>query len=242
MLLRFIIAGLCLSATALISGCSSPVNMATEARESALAVEDAYEGYMLLVEVAENMPFYFFSRGNVISDAQREGWTIMEQAADELLMRAVEHGNEKLLLAAIDNRVGISEAIQPSLETKVRVVELLLEQLEENESVFSSETLILLSEQLRRGEYAIQNYHRAVRIAELAWQRGDVSAAKQLMLIYNDTNDIENAYFWGLRCIGECGGLTQSSVLKVIIPKLTTEDIHRIQAAATDSSNLRVAF
>lgn len=242
MSLRFFVASLCLAGTALLAGCGSAVGIATEARESALAVEDAYDGYSLLVDAADNRPFWFFERGNAFSDAQRQAWTIMEQTADDLIMKAIQQGNEKLLLPAIGNPARISEVLQPSIEAKTHAIALLLEQLEKDESAISSEMLVLLSDQVRQGEYVVQNYKRAVRIAEIAWQRGYPEAARQLTQIYNSANDVENAYFWGLRCIGECRGLLHRQDLGVITRELSAGDIQRIQAAATDSSKLRVTF
>lgn len=238
--LRVFVAGLCFAGTALLLGCASPVDIATEARESALAEKDVYDGYLLLAEAAENRPFWY---GITQTDDQYEWWKIMEQTADALVLQAAEQGNEKLLLITIGDTKQFSLAVRPSSEVKTRVTQLLLEQLEEEEeSSFSPEMLVLLSEQVRQGEYAVQNYKLAVRIAELAWQRGYAEAARQLTRIYNSANDAENAYFWGLRCIGECRGYQHRNHMEDIARDFSAEDIQRIQAAATDSSNLRVTF
>ena len=63
-------------------------------------------------------------------------------------------------------------------------------------------------------QHAHRDDARAVRIAELAWQKGYAKAARQLTWIYNSANDAQNAYFWGLRCIGECRGYQYSPTRK----------------------------
>lgn len=242
MLIRVFVAGLCFVGAALFSVWGSAVDYATDARESALAVDDAFVGYSLLVAAVEDRPIWFFSRGNAASDSQRKGWAIFDQTADELVMKAVEQDNEKLLLATIGTSHLVTPTLRPSVEIETRTIQSLLDNLEEDDSTFSPEMLILLSEQLTRGTLVVQNYKEATHIAELAWQRGYARAAMQLMRIYDDANDTENSYFWGLRCIGECRNSLLFSHMKSLAGKLSTDDIQRIQDAASDFSKLRVAL
>lgn len=78
--------------------------------------------------------------------------------------------------------------------------------------------------------------------ASVPMQLTEAEAARQLTRIYMSANDAENSYFWGLRCIGDCRGYQHRNHMEDIARDFSAGDIKRIQAAATDSSKLKVTF
>lgn len=222
--------------SALLSGCNSPIEKAAEAREAALSAPDSYQGYLSAQDAAGKMGCLFATKE--CKDNLWKGRVVLQEVIDNFLIRAAEQGNHRIISHAFSHELRYSDRVMPSLTAKVSAIESLLNRLDDPS--ISPDTLYLVSNELRRGEYAVQNYELAAYIAELAWQRGNVRAANLLMHIHTESMDIGNAYLWSIRCIGECRTWNHDDYVTGLRDKLDPESILRIQAAAADDSQMRM--
>jgi predicted small lipoprotein YifL len=90
---------------------------------------------------------------------------------------------------------------------------------------------------LGQGRYVIADYGRAVKYLHEAYLGGSKSAAATASNLFQRGNDPQNAYFWALRCIGDCQLDEQPFVSPEMLAKqLTPATVLDIQKAAADRS------
>jgi hypothetical protein len=93
---------------------------------------------------------------------------------------------------------------------------------------------------LSKGDYATKDHLLAIDYYARAWATGTNTAA-EIAVLYFESHDLNNAYLWALRCIGECGKKSYPYREK-LEKKLSGEAIKQAQIAAKDNTVVSLAL
>lgn len=233
---RFAVFLMGLGVAMLLSGCSESDVM--EVRAAALSEDDTYQGYLRLKEFSEGRPVGCLLATKACKESRKQVAETIVETSGELLLNAVERGQERLIHVFFGPNWIYDKGVIPSASSKVEAMKALLERVKDPQT--SPRMLYLVAQHVARGLYTEQNFDLAIALAERSWAGGNSRAASLLTDIYRDAKDGENAYFWSIRCIGSCRSVALDREAKEHLKGLDREVIKKVQTLALDPSRMRV--
>lgn len=203
------------------------------AQARALSTEDPWTAYLVYKE--EIRWFEHCGRTTRCPKGYRED-TILQS----LLLKALDSKRSDAYIELYSSRLDWNSFLKIQTEYAPKLLALVDNQTWENtNNEFAM--YFVAAKLLEGGDFITADTPRAASYLIKAWQKGAIIAPLYLSRLYKRSNDFHNAYFWSLRCVGECRFNSLRETFDGYQSGLSNTEIVAIQKVVNNKTVLNVS-